>query len=107
MKLTELHVLCMSKKPVPFGEGSRSILGIVSAFLVLIGYALAGFGAILILDGGIRVVSMVLQHGVLVAPRSVSVEFVTAVSLVVAGVVVFIVGRFFAGVASARAQRYT
>lgn len=95
----------MPKAPKSFRRGSRSLLSIISAFLVLLGYALAGFGATLILDGGVRVVSMVLNHGVFVAPRRVSVDFVVALSLVVAGVVVFIVGRFFAAVAAARARR--
>lgn len=94
----------MLKAPGSFGGGSGSLLSILSALLVVLGYALAGFGATLILDGGVRVVSMVLNHGVLVAPRSVSVDFVVALSLVVAGTVVFIVGRFFAGVAAARAR---
>ncbi|MFP4175123.1 MAG: hypothetical protein ACLFSW_05015 [Halobacteriales archaeon] len=97
----------MPKTPVPFQGGSRSLLHIISAFLVLLGYALAGFGATLILDGGVRVVSMVLHHGVLIAPRSVNVDFVTALSLVVAGVVVFVVGRLFASVASSKVRPQT
>jgi len=90
----------MPKPSEAVREGSRSVLSAVSYLLVILGYGLAGFGATLILDGGIRVIRMVLQHGVLVAPRSVSVDFVTAVSLVVAGVVVFVIGRLFASVAA-------
>jgi len=92
----------MTKAPAPLHAGS-GLLSVFSVLFVLVGYALAGFGAVLILDGGIRVVSMVLNHGVLVAPTSVSVDFVTAVSLVIAGAVVFVVGRLFATVASRRA----
>ena len=92
----------MTKTPEPIRGGVQGLLYLVSVFLILLGYALAGFGATLILDGGVRVVSMVLHHGVLVAPRRVSVDFVTALSLVVAGVVVFVIGRFFAAVVSVR-----
>jgi hypothetical protein len=94
----------MTKAPVPFRGGSGGPLSVVSVLFVIAGYALAGFGAVLILDGGIRAVTMVHRHGVLVAPRSFSVDFITALSLVVAGVVVFVVGRLFASIASSRAR---
>lgn len=90
----------MTDAPVPSREGSRLAVSVISLFFILVGYALAGFGAVLILDGGQRVVSMILAHSVFVAPRSVSTDFAVAVSLVAAGVGVFVVGRILASLAS-------
>lgn len=89
----------MTKSPVPFRGGTRRAL---SLFFVLLGYAVAGFGAVLMIDGGVRALSVASQEGILVDSRTVNVEFAIPVFLIVAGVAVFVLGWGMAALASRR-----
>lgn len=65
-------------------------------FILLAGYAVAGLGAVLLLDGAIKVASIVINGGVFVSPSSVSQDFVVSISVVAGGVLLFFVGRAIA-----------
>ncbi len=89
----------MTKSPVPFRGSTRRV---ASLFFVLLGYAVAGFGAVLMIDGGVRAVSVAVDQGVLVDSRTVNVEFAVPLFLIVAGVAVFVFGWGLAALASRR-----
>lgn len=64
--------------------------------VLIIGYAVAGFGAVLLLDGAIQVASIALDGEVFVSAQSVSQEFVVSVGTAVGGILTFSVGRTLA-----------
>lgn len=91
----------MIKSPVPFRGGTRRV---VSLFFVLFGYAVAGFGAVLMIDGGVRALNVAFEEGVLVDTRTVNVEFAVPVFLILAGVGVFLLGWGMAALSSRRKE---
>jgi hypothetical protein len=79
----------MTKGTEQFRRASKTLL---SLLFTLFGYALSGFGAVLILDGSIRTVSMVFEGRTFVASRTINPEFAVAGLLVALGVAVFVAG---------------
>jgi len=65
-------------------------------FVLLIGYAVAGLGAALLLDGAIKVASLVIQERVFTSPTSVSQDFVVSISVAAGGILLFFIGRAIA-----------
>lgn len=87
----------MTKGTEQFRRASKTLLSIL---FTLFGYALAGFGAVLILDGSVRTVSIVVEGKAFVASRTINPEFAVAGLLVALGVAVFVAGWAVASLSS-------